>query len=187
LLTASGADGSQYFRGRVPAAGDASANGATVSFEAPPGTIQLRLSIEGAQGDTLDSEAREISIPDLTLPRTLMGTPEVFRSRTAADLQQLKSGLRPAPSAAREFSRNERLLLRVPVYGWSAAAGTVLVQLLNRAGQVMSELPATTNDTRTEWQIELSLASLASGEYGVQISMPGTDDAREIVAFRVTP
>ncbi len=159
-----------------------------VSFSAPPGMIALRLSIEGARGEILDSEAREITIPDLTSPRTSLGTPEVFRARTVAELQRLKAEPRAVPAAAREFSRAERLLLRVPVYGPGDAARTLVAHLLNRAGQVISALPVTTDDARTASQIELILANLAVGEYGVQFSAPGDGvEVREIVAFRVTP
>ena len=185
-LAASGADGSLYFRGRVPDAGTAGVTGATVSFDVPPGTIQLRVSIEGVQGDVLDSEVREISVPDLALPRTSFGTPEVFRARTPAELQRLRTAPSPPPSAAREFSRTERLLLRVPVYGRSPGA-VLVAQLLNRSGQPMSDLPVTADDGRNEGRIELSLANLSPGEYGVQFSVAGDAEAREVVGFRVTP
>src|SRR4029077_10502943 len=86
-LTAIGPDGSPYFRGRVPdaspsAAVSTAAQASQVSFEVQPGTIQLRMSVESAAADVLDSETREIVVPDLTLPQVAIGTPEVFRART---------------------------------------------------------------------------------------------------------
>jgi hypothetical protein len=52
-----------------------------VTFEAKPGKIQLRLSVEGAASEVLDAETREFAVPDLTSPQTALGTPEVFRAR----------------------------------------------------------------------------------------------------------
>jgi hypothetical protein len=36
-----------------------------VTFEVNPGKIQLRLSVEGAASQVLDTEVREITVPDL--------------------------------------------------------------------------------------------------------------------------
>ena len=97
-----GDNGAAYFRGRVPdvaLAGTApsigaaaAASGSTggvaprgpsrVTFDAQPGKAQLRVSVEGTSAQVLDSETREISVPDLTSPQTALGTPEVFRART---------------------------------------------------------------------------------------------------------
>src|SRR4029453_6565802 len=77
-------DGSPYFRGRVPDkpaaanTGGASTAGATtggtaapkaasrVTFDVAPGKMQLRLSVEGAGAQVLDTEVRELTIPDMT-------------------------------------------------------------------------------------------------------------------------
>ena len=51
----------------------------------------------------------------------------------------------------------------------------------------MAELPATSGDSGGIVEIEVSLASLAPGDYGVEITANGEDgEAAEIVAFRVT-
>ena len=85
---------------------------------------------------------REITVPDLTAPQTLLGTPQVFRARTVREYQQLKADPDAVPLAAREFSRTDRLLVRVPAYGPGGTAPPLSVHILNRAGQPMSELPA---------------------------------------------
>src|SRR5947208_14203336 len=125
-LTAVNPDGSPSFRGRVPdmalasaspsAAGTSSAPAnrgpSRVSFDVTPGKIQLRMSVEGAASQVLDTELREITVPDLT-GQVVPPTPEVYRARTLRDFTQLKADRDAVPVTARDFSRTERVLIRV--------------------------------------------------------------------------
>jgi VWFA-related protein len=205
-LMAVGPDGAPYFRGRVPdvalAASTAPAGGSNatagqgasaprspsrVTFEVPPGKIQLRVSVEGASAQVLDSEVREYAVPDLTAPTTLLGTPAVFRARTIRELQQLKADPDAVPQTGREFSRTDRLLIRVPAYGPANAAPTLTAKLLNRAGQSMSDVPVSAPATPGgDAQIDLPLAGMAPGEYILEIHAAGEGgEAKELVGFRV--
>ncbi len=86
-VMAVGSDGSPYYRGKVegsPASGPIAAKGGQVSFEVNPGKVQLRLSVEGSMSQVLDTETREISVPDLTSPQAMLGTPSIYRARHAA-------------------------------------------------------------------------------------------------------
>jgi hypothetical protein len=133
----------------------------------------------------LDTESREVAVPDLTAPDVVLGTPQLLRARTARDYQQLKGDASAVPAAARDFSRTERLLIRVPVYGPADTAASVNAQLLNRGGQKMSELPVAVSAASADLrEIELTLAPLAPGEYIVQIA---AGDVKELVGIRVTP
>jgi VWFA-related protein len=211
-VMAVGADGSPYYRGKVeaaaaPAAANTNGNGAasspslgaaasasgparggSVSFDVNPGKVQLRLSVEGAGSQVLDTEIRELNVPDLTAPQATLGTPAVFRARTLRDYQQVKTDPKAVPVATREFSRTDRVLVRVPAYGPGDTAPKLTVKLLNRAGQPMSELPSGPAPAAGEHQIDLPLAALAPGEYVLQIqaTAEGGDAKEELVAFRVT-
>jgi len=113
-----------------------------------------------------------------------LGTPQVLRARTARDYQQIKGDPGAVPLPAREFSRTDRLLIRVPAYGPGNTAPMLSAHLLNRGGQSMSELqvgPSTSPDVQ---QIDLPLAGLAAGEYLLEIK---AGDLKELVGFRVTP
>jgi VWFA-related protein len=202
-LTAISPDGSPYFRGRVPAAapvgasagnGTAASSGAAaprlpqrVTFDANPGKVQLRLSVEGTESQVLDTETREIDVPDLTSARPLMGTPAVFRARTAREFQQLRTATDVVPLAGREFNRIEHLLIRVPTYGPGGTVPGLRARLLNRAGSAMNDLQVEPAPTQGEQQIDLPLAALPPGEYVVEIRVGDQDgDAKELFAFRVT-
>ncbi len=148
--------------------------------------MQLRLSVESADAQVIDSEVREITVPDLT-GQTALGTPAVYRFRTARELQQLKADAKAVPTAAREFTRTERLLIRVPAYGPAATTPKLTARLLNRAGQAMTDLQVTaaaSSDAPSE--IEVPLASLSAGEYLVEVTAAGESGSQQLIGFRVT-
>jgi hypothetical protein len=200
-VTAIAPDGSPYFRGRVPdvalastSPGSAAAGGGAppkgpqrVSFDAAPGKMQLKLAVEGTAAQVLDTETREITVPDMTSPAAALGTPLVFRARTVRDLQQLKADADPIPVTTREFLRSDRLLVRVPAYGPGGTPPSISVHLLNRAGQPMSELPATAAPQAGQQQFELPLAGMVAGEYIFEIKTTGEGgEAKELLGFRIT-
>jgi VWFA-related protein len=194
-LLAQSLDGEVYFKGRVPdtdapattdaaAATSTAARSSSATFEAPPGRIQLRMAIDGSTG-LLDNDSREMIVPDLTAPEIRLGTPQVFVARTAREFQILAKDAAALPTASRDFRRTERLLVRGEVFGPEAAAITVTVRLLNRGGQKMADVPLAS--AGTPYTVDLSLASLAPGEYLLEISTTaeGQQPATELIAFRV--
>jgi VWFA-related protein len=201
-LTAVGQDGQPLFRGRVPdtqvgspapvrpaglptspAAGGPA--GSRVTFDVPPGSIQLRLSVEAADAEVLDSERREIAVPDLTGPDAVFGTPQIFRARTVRDVEQLKGNPDAVPTATREFTRADRLLIRCTVHA-PGNAPMVTAQLLNRTGQAMSQVPVTLAGAGGAL-IDFPLATLPPGEYLIELKAAGgSGDVKELVGFRVT-
>ena len=189
-VMAVGTDGSPYYRGKVegsPANGPVAAKGGQVSFEVNPGKVQLRLSVEGSMSQVLDTESRELTVPDLTSPQAMLGTPAIYRARTLRDFQILKTDPDATPAATREFSRTDRVLVRVPSYGPGDTAAKLSIHLLNRAGQAMSEVPAAPAPKPTEQQFELPLNALAPGEYVLEIKAASeAGEAKELLGFRVT-
>jgi VWFA-related protein len=201
-LMAVGASGDPIFRGRVPdmalastspapTAGTAAAGApmrpSRVTFDVAPGKMQLRVSVEGTGSQVLDTEVREITVPDLTSAQTVLGTPAVFRARTVRELQQLKGDPDAVPVPGREFSRTDRMLIRVPAYGPGGTSPKLNVHLLNRAGSAMTELTAGPAPAQTEQTIDVPLTGLAPGEYVVEIKADGDGaGAQQLVGFRVT-
>lgn len=188
-LMAANADGALVFRGVTPeqSAPPSSSGPQQLSFEAPPGRLELRLTVQDANGGgTLDQETKTLDVPDLTAPQAAISTPRVYRARTVREFQTLAADASAPPLAAREFSRTERLLIRFDVY----AAGGEQVQptavLLNRAGAKMSDVPIAPAQAGGTHQINLSLAVIPAGEYLVEISLKSaTGEAKELVPFRV--
>jgi VWFA-related protein len=188
VLKALGADGSLLFEGVVHAS-DASDDGpaSRAEFDAPPGRLRMQMSIEDAASRVLDTDVRDVVVGPLS-EAVAFGTPAVFRARTARAFNALAGDPGATPVASREFSRVERLLIRAPLYAPEGAAVAVTAILANRLGQTMRAIPATRAAGSNLYSVDLPLAGLAAGEYAVLLQAAGQPgDARETVAFRVTP
>ena len=110
----------------------------------------------------LDVDVRDVAVSALTAPLVL-GTPQVWRARNAREFRALQGNPEAAPAAAREFSRAERLLIRVPAFG--ADAAPVNARLLSRLGVAMRDLPLTTGEDGSTREVDLPLAGFAVGDY----------------------
>jgi VWFA-related protein len=179
-------DGTVLFEERV-GAGDVD----RATFDAPPGSIALEMAIQSSSGTDLDTDYRNISVPNLQVTRPTFATPQVLRTRNARDFAEMSQNVDAVPVASRTFSRTERLLIRVPAYGPGNNTPVVTARLLNRRSIPMRELqmveaplpPGTV-------QFDLPLASLAPDEYRVELAAANPtgprDEAKEMVPFRVT-
>lgn len=189
-LQAFAADGSQVFEGVVKASGsggpDVSGDSMRATFQTAPGRLRLRMAIEDAAARPLDTDVRDLVVDPMTAPIAL-GTPEVFRARNARDLRTFMADPEAVPVAAREFSRIERLLIRVPAYSPDGQPN-VTARLASRAGS-MRDIEVTPGPSPDRFQIDLPLAGLASGEYVIQlrVASSGEGEARADVSFKVTP
>jgi hypothetical protein len=183
-------------RGVVPAADGAAPASAAgreagrISFDAEPGTLQLRIAVQGgtSQNETVDTDVREVKMPDLTAPQAAISTQAVFRSGNALEFRALNAAADPVPTAAREFRRTERLLIRFEAYGPGNSVPEVTAKVLNRGGKAMADLPVRPPQGEGHYyQLDLPLAGFASGEYVVEIKAKGPDgEAQELVPVRVT-
>ncbi len=188
-LTATAPDGRPLFRGKVPdtpaAAASADATGGSTSFDVPPGQLHLRLVVEGSHGEVIDSAVRELTVPDFGVVQVTMGTPRLYHARTLRELQAIKGNPDATPAVDREFSRTDRLLVRVNAYAPGGVTPAVTARLLNRGGDPMSDLPVTAGAGGAS-EVDLPLSAFAAGEYLLEFNAKtpqGT--AQEIVAFRV--
>jgi VWFA-related protein len=208
-IVASGSGDQPYFRGRVgetpaaaapaaavPAGAASAAGGAQaaaagrVTFDAPPGNLQLRISVQGGSGgtDTLDTDVREIKVPDLTAPQAAVSTPMLYRTANAREFREVSASADPMPTTAREFRRTERLLIRFDAYGPGNAVPDVTARVLNRAGTPMADLTVQAPQGNAKYyQLDVPLAGFASGEYLLEIKAKAPDgEAQELVPIRVT-
>lgn len=185
-LTASTPAGDLVFRGRAARVDDPTGRVAgRVTFPAAPGTIVLRLVAETADGDRLDADTRDVPVPDLTGVVPVVTTPQIFRARTARDVQALKAAADPLPATVRQFARSERLYVRFRVYLPGGAIPAPALRLLNRNGEQVSTWPVTVDATRGA-EAEVPLGGVPPGEYLLEVSASADADAPKVlVAFRL--
>jgi VWFA-related protein len=171
------------------AAAAAAAAGGRATFLAPPGTLQLRLSIEGASGQVLDSDFRDLVVPDYAKVEPQLSIPAVFRARTMRDANQIFGNADARPTASREFSRTERLVVRIQAYAPGGGAVAPTARLLNRGGTRMADVvikPAASLGEQT-FEADLPLGSLPAGEFLLEVKLAGDGkEVRQLIGFRVT-
>jgi VWFA-related protein len=188
LLSATTLDGKSIFEGPVaPASADAAGKQRQQAvFDAPPGTLELQMKISAADGKALDADVRHLAIPKLDASRTLLATPELFRSRTALEYRTIVDRADAAPTASHEFSRAERLIVRVRAY---APVGSPIVsaRLLNLSGDPIQTLsPLASAPDKNTTQFAVTLAAFPPGDYTLELK--ATSEAGEVgtlVPFRV--
>jgi VWFA-related protein len=183
MVTASTAAGDLVHRGRVVRTADPTGRVAgQITFAAPPGPLVLRLGAETEDGDTIDTDTREWTVPDFNAATAMVSTPRLYRARTARDIQTLKASTTLVPVTSRTFARIERLLMRFETYGPAAPR----VRLLNRNGDFMSEWAVTKRPDGGS-EVEVPLGGVPPGDYLLEVTAsPEPGAATTLVAFRVT-
>jgi hypothetical protein len=146
--------------------------------------VQLRITVEGERGQVIDSVTRDLTLPDFTKVEVSMGTPRVYRGRTVRDLASIRANSSAVPTADREFSRAERLLIRADAYTPGEVQPKISARLLNRNGQKMSDLPVQMSGATGE--LEMPLSALPAGDYLIELNAAAeSGTAQEIIAFRI--
>ena len=152
-LTALAPDGRPLFRGRVPeqsasttppAASPASVVAVPVSatFEVPPGRMQLRVTVQNAAGQVMDSSTNDVNVPDYTVAAGLARHATAVSCPDAAG----RPGRQGQPIGD-TVDRTGRLLAPSGCsFEWmrtgpGARAPIVTARLLNRAGTSMFDVP----------------------------------------------
>jgi VWFA-related protein len=189
-LKALTADGETLFEGAVRPVGSlivdrAGSERSVAEFDAPPGRLQVQMTIQDAAARRLDTDVRDLVVSPLNAA-VAIGSTQVFRARSRRQFRELSGDPDAVPVAAREFNRAETLLIRVPVYGGQPLE--VSARLMSKIGGAMRPLSVARNQESDIYAVDLELGGLAAGEYMVEFAASSpAGQAREIVSFRVTP
>lgn len=129
-------------------------------------------------------EVRTVLVPEAPSPALSVAAPSLWVVRTASDLKRAQSDMPPPPYAGREFSRTDRILMRIVVEGQLAGTASVSVGLIDRRGKRLTDLPFTR--TPAGWLLDLPLQSVARGEYLIAVEADaGGQRATAYVPIRV--
>jgi hypothetical protein len=185
-LKATTPEGKLLFEGILTAArsgGDGPS--ARAEFPAPPGRVQLDMTVLGVTGQRLDTDIRDLEVPVQKDATPLLLPPVMISVQSAREFRDMAGNADAPPVPTREFRRTERVLIRVPAYS-AGAPLPVTARLLNRVGQVMSDLTVLPGDPAVT-QFDLPLAALAPGDYFLQFTVQGpSGPVSQRVAFKIT-
>jgi hypothetical protein len=186
VATITSAVGDEVYKGTL-SADPATRQAGQVTFDAPPGTLKLRMVAQNARGQRVDQDDFTYDVTDFTSASVQISTPLLFRARTARDITQLRGGSAGLPEPGRQFSRTERLLMRFDAYGPGGSAPKVTLRLLNREGGQVAPLPDPTLVPSTStYETEIVLAPLPPAEYLFEISVTiGEDTVKKLVALKI--
>jgi VWFA-related protein len=190
-VTARTPKGAVLFDGRIArVGGDSVVPADSARFEVPAGRVELDMAIFDGQGKSLDTDTRDVDVPDMRSAARgpVLLSPEVVRARTLRDFRSATANPDAAPSSVRTFRRGDRLLIRVPAYDGSGTAVQVTAKVLNEWGQPMRDidpLDATPRDGTSQFALPLSW--LVPGDYLIEVLGTNANGAvRQRVAFTVT-
>jgi VWFA-related protein len=184
-------DGTPVYKGIVlPATAgetDALSGQSRASFVSPAGRLVVQMAIEDVTSRVVDHDVRDLLVKGFPGPVS-MGSPQVMRARTAREYDALAADPDATPVASRQFSRAERLLVRIPVFS-SGEKPTVSARLVTSFGSAMRDLVVVPTPSRpNEYQVDVPLAALANGSYTVEwTARTAEGEIHDRVAFRVTP
>jgi VWFA-related protein len=190
VLTASTSAGTLLFDGPIGPASDPSSTELPdrARFEAPPGPVTIDMKLLDAKGVVLDTDARDIAVPERKKHSAIVYPAAVIRTRSAREFRAAV-GDEVAPTATRDFWRTDRLLVRAAALDPAGRPTGVTAVLLNRWRQQMRDVPALdTGDPAAGITLfDLPLAALAPGEYTLRLTVPGPAGAFAVehVTFRV--
>nr|MBP6716956.1 hypothetical protein [Acidobacteriota bacterium] len=179
--------GDLLFRGKVARDPQALTPSGRVSFPSKPGAMRLRLTAESASGQLIDSEERELVVPDYTKVGPTATPPLVFRAQNARELQQIRQSTSALPTTARDFARTEQLLIRFKTYGPGGTPPAVTMRLLNAVGDTMSTFPPPERKADGSYDVPFSLGGLVTGSYLIEIEVATSDlKSRVILGFKIS-
>ena len=188
-ISAKTAGGESLFAGEIAAAGSAVAGTPDLAvFGAPPGRVELDMTILSMSGATLDIDVRDVVVPDVSARAEgpLIFTPEVIRARTAPEFREFSTNPGVAPTPSRAFTRGDRLIIRVPAWDPGGSPVSVTATIANARGGSMRTIDRSDRTDGGAAQFVLPLAWLAPGAYQILLSAKsGTGEAKEAVRFSV--
>jgi hypothetical protein len=157
-----------------------------LTFDAPPGTLTLTLSVRDAAGEIIDRDVRTIAIPQPSLATLALSTPVVFRARNPVELRALSGDASPPVHAGRDFQRTDRLRVRVTLYGTASQGATVSARLLGARGTALSELQVQPAGSPGLYELDLSPSSISRGDFVIAFQAEkGTERVEAMVPIRV--
>ena len=134
-----------------------------ISFEAPPGPIQLSMAIQGGEDALLATDVQYVDVLRFETRKPVIAAIEFVRPGSSRQFEAVQSDPLVMPIEAREFFKYDRLLLRVRAYSGQQPAD-VTVRLLDRSRSEVLRLPVLASIGGAS-QFDLPFTPYPRGEY----------------------
>ena len=144
------------------------------------------VTVRDAENRVIDTETRTVDGSARAAARSAWASPVLLRARTPLELRTITADRNAAPFAGHDFTRTDRLIVRLALLT-DAADATVTSRLVGRTGRELVSLPiAQVPGLPGSYQIDLPLTSVAPGDYVISVDASrGAEDAETFVAIRV--
>jgi hypothetical protein len=157
------------------------------TFRVQPGEAKVVLTVRHTENRVLETETRSVTVPATSGPALAWSSPVLLRVRSPMEMRAISGDPNPPPFAGRDFSRTDRLLVRVALSVESTDA-TVTSRLVSRqGGRQLATLPIAPLSGQTGvYQVDLPLQSVAPGDYVIAVeASKGAEKVEALVAIRV--
>jgi hypothetical protein len=178
-------EGDKLHTASVPAVGSSLADApAEVSFDAPPGPIQLAMQVQGGKDALLATDIQYLDVLRFDTRQPVIAAIEFLRPSSPAAFDAMLSDPFVMPIEGRDFNKYDRLLLRVRAFSGQQPAN-VTVRLLDRSRAELLRLPVLASIGGAS-QFDLPLTPHARGEYYLDVrATSGGLETDRLLAIRL--
>ena len=156
------------------------------TFPVAPGTLDVERTLLDAAGASRGTTRVSIAVPDYTSVPLVVPTPALYLARTGIELRAIRSGADATPYAGHVFDRTDRIVVRFLVGGTLAPGASTSARLLSSRGATLADLPLEHGPGPSAFDIDLTLASLAPGDYLIEAdASAGPTRAKALTPIRV--
>lgn len=170
----------------LPAAVTGTSGRTAAVFELDPGRFSLRLTARASDRSVMDAWTQPLNAPDWGTVTLALSTPRFYRARSLQELRAIQASPDPVPSAVRQFSHSDRVLVAVECYTSRAGETPELsAHVLTREGRDLTALPVPAVEQGYA-RFELPVGSLGQGTYILSIRATlGSDMTEQMTAIRI--
>jgi hypothetical protein len=178
-------DGTVVYEGVVARTDETADQSRSIVFPAPAGRMRVLLAIVDGDSELMGVEVRDIRVRPSNGPLWL-GTPAVLRARTDEELQATAADPSAAPSATREFTPEDRVLVRVSAQA-ETSSPAVTATIVSRPLRMGWVLPVTPGPVPGHYHVSVPLADLGEGVHDIEVMAEASGGRMtETVTIRVT-
>jgi len=159
---------------------------AAAVFELDAGAVSLRLTARAADRSVVDAWTQPLAVPDWGTAALALSTPRFYRARSLQELRAIQASPDPVPTAVRQFSHTDRVLVALECYTSRPGETPELsAHVLTREGRELTALqvPALENGYA---RFELPVGSLGQGTYILRVRAAlGPEQTEQLTAIIV--